>query len=467
MDYAGANANSLYKYQWDYIHNPQKMIGLLQDDEEGEYRDQTDLLLTTIYNQILVKNNLFHLSDIWDNESFIDLLKKLKPYLVQSFFVKEENNGYKIDKERYYKYIGLNNESEFTQEKYNSLTDEQIIKYELALTLTSKFNNILYSFKTNEKGKIKIIKRKFYIERKKESENKPIRYTWIDGRMHDYMDPRTYYKDGNYNEEKLQNDIKELILLMNSDWVTSLTHEKRLKREQRYFTLKSMFSEFMYNTGVYEISSISSSTAAELAEQIRLNYYEEEAAQYDVLWSLITIEKEKAEQIRLALEQRLAEDAVLKAFLEKQKGKAIRTMVVGGAGVITGVVIIVFFPPSAPGIVAGISTAVKAADIGFSLGTFIEGASMYHAITNDNFDRNKDYKLFRGIAVEMFGDGGARFYDLASVIVSIASVTDNVTTIYDLTKLSGKELEIIIRGINSGASSVSSVETGRTYFFKK
>jgi hypothetical protein len=37
MDYAGANANSLYKYQWDYIHNPQKMIGLLQDDEEGAY----------------------------------------------------------------------------------------------------------------------------------------------------------------------------------------------------------------------------------------------------------------------------------------------------------------------------------------------------------------------------------------------------------------------------------------------
>jgi hypothetical protein len=37
MDYAGANANSLYKYQWDYIHNPQKMIGLLQDDEEGAF----------------------------------------------------------------------------------------------------------------------------------------------------------------------------------------------------------------------------------------------------------------------------------------------------------------------------------------------------------------------------------------------------------------------------------------------
>ncbi len=36
MDYSGAEAISLYKYQWDYIHNPQSMIGLLQEDEEGE-----------------------------------------------------------------------------------------------------------------------------------------------------------------------------------------------------------------------------------------------------------------------------------------------------------------------------------------------------------------------------------------------------------------------------------------------
>jgi hypothetical protein len=45
MDYAGANANSLYKYQWDYIHNPQKMIGLLQDDEEGAVINRIQALI--------------------------------------------------------------------------------------------------------------------------------------------------------------------------------------------------------------------------------------------------------------------------------------------------------------------------------------------------------------------------------------------------------------------------------------
>jgi hypothetical protein len=36
MDYAGANANSLYKYQWDLIHDPQNMLfAFMQDEEEG------------------------------------------------------------------------------------------------------------------------------------------------------------------------------------------------------------------------------------------------------------------------------------------------------------------------------------------------------------------------------------------------------------------------------------------------
>jgi hypothetical protein len=51
MDYAGANANSLYKYQWDYIHNPQKMIGLLQDDEEGAM-EPGDLKLQKLISEL-------------------------------------------------------------------------------------------------------------------------------------------------------------------------------------------------------------------------------------------------------------------------------------------------------------------------------------------------------------------------------------------------------------------------------
>ena len=117
-----------------------------------------------------------------------------------------------------------------------------------------------------------------------------------------------------------------------------------------------------------------------------------------------------------------------------------------------------------PGAATAISTAV---DIGFSLGTFIEGASMYLAITNDNFDRNKDYNLFRGVAFEMLGDGGAKFYDLASVVVSVVSIKGNISTIQDLTKIKGSDIDIIIRAVNSGAGFVSSTETGLKYILKE
>ena len=35
MDYSGSEATKLYKHQWDNVHNPEKMIGWFQDDEES------------------------------------------------------------------------------------------------------------------------------------------------------------------------------------------------------------------------------------------------------------------------------------------------------------------------------------------------------------------------------------------------------------------------------------------------
>lgn len=45
MDYRGGVA--LNKYQWDYIHNPEAMLGLFEDDDEGNY--QTDGHYWTVY----------------------------------------------------------------------------------------------------------------------------------------------------------------------------------------------------------------------------------------------------------------------------------------------------------------------------------------------------------------------------------------------------------------------------------
>ena len=41
MDYSGQEATALYKYQWDLIHNPQRVwFAWLEDEEEGKYIDE-------------------------------------------------------------------------------------------------------------------------------------------------------------------------------------------------------------------------------------------------------------------------------------------------------------------------------------------------------------------------------------------------------------------------------------------
>jgi hypothetical protein len=73
MDYAGANANSLYKYQWDYIHNPQKMIGLLQDDEEGESGRVFINQLVKWIKENKEKPTPFHTAKFSDGEALVEV----------------------------------------------------------------------------------------------------------------------------------------------------------------------------------------------------------------------------------------------------------------------------------------------------------------------------------------------------------------------------------------------------------
>jgi hypothetical protein len=51
MDYvqpsSSNTANNLRKYQWDFIHDPEKMIGLFEDDEEGQLVVESDLAEAT------------------------------------------------------------------------------------------------------------------------------------------------------------------------------------------------------------------------------------------------------------------------------------------------------------------------------------------------------------------------------------------------------------------------------------
>jgi hypothetical protein len=100
MDYSGAGATSLYKYQWDNIQDPQSMIGLLQGDEEGEY-DNTPINknFTLLFDHIFKghrKKSYTYLDKI--NEELAKDIKIRKDDLSLSFQEGETDSWSKTEK---------------------------------------------------------------------------------------------------------------------------------------------------------------------------------------------------------------------------------------------------------------------------------------------------------------------------------------------------------------------------------
>ncbi|MGM0582763.1 MAG: hypothetical protein ACQETL_18960, partial [Bacteroidota bacterium] len=56
MDYR-PDGTDLYKHQWDLVHDPESMIGWLEDDEEGEMDMYCEQYIRDLLNQIYEKNN--------------------------------------------------------------------------------------------------------------------------------------------------------------------------------------------------------------------------------------------------------------------------------------------------------------------------------------------------------------------------------------------------------------------------
>ena len=72
MDYNGTNSE-LYKYQWDYIHNPQEgIVRWLVDDDEGELAVQIVQCLTAAAIDVAA-NNAFKWVELWYNGTPADI----------------------------------------------------------------------------------------------------------------------------------------------------------------------------------------------------------------------------------------------------------------------------------------------------------------------------------------------------------------------------------------------------------
>ena len=69
MDYTtNATATNLRKYQWDYIHNPENIVGVFEDDSEGAYEIKNGSFLC--YNGQFISN-----ANILNNDAFAKFYK--------------------------------------------------------------------------------------------------------------------------------------------------------------------------------------------------------------------------------------------------------------------------------------------------------------------------------------------------------------------------------------------------------
>jgi hypothetical protein len=82
MDYSTKpNATDLFKYQWDYCHNPENMTGLFQDDEEGEFvfgETAIENIVRAVRNVRCAKENNEGITNLYfSNYSYIIEIKDL------------------------------------------------------------------------------------------------------------------------------------------------------------------------------------------------------------------------------------------------------------------------------------------------------------------------------------------------------------------------------------------------------
>jgi hypothetical protein len=69
MDYR-PDGTDLYKHQWDLVHDPESMIGWLEDDEEGEMRMYCEQYISDLLNDINEKNseNSGLINSVWSGQ---------------------------------------------------------------------------------------------------------------------------------------------------------------------------------------------------------------------------------------------------------------------------------------------------------------------------------------------------------------------------------------------------------------
>ncbi len=448
LDYNGGTA--LYKYQWDLIHDPEKIwFAWLEEEGEGEMvltdEIKKNLIFKRLYEKVFIKR--FSIKDFWTEDEKLEILRYINSQIFNLFYIKNESGKFIWDYARFCSVKGIDRSTFNPTKASEELKKEHEREYSMANYIIKNYSELLLKpVNTYQTGFNEFVKY-FYDTKKTELGDNIFKYTWFDNQVREIIDPRTYYKNGNYDFKRFENDIKEYILLKNSEFVNPANRENETKKLTEYYSLLSMYGEYMYRIGIREIPKISSLKIDEIKSKF-YNYWELTEIQqykYFIEWRPLSDARwERGYQEWLA---KLRGAEALRTYLEAvQAGKvqAIKDIVIGTGGVtISGIVI------GTSEFTFGLDLAVGLAGMGYSLDRISGGISKLNAINNKVFYPNKEYRLVKGIIVDNYGTQGAALYDIGSLIVNVYNIAGTLT---------GTDLNQVLDYLSLGMDSYEIIE---------
>ena len=465
-----ATATNLRKYQWDYIHNPENIVGIFEDDSEGAsglpLTEAKHLFLNKLYSDIL--RDAFNIYDIWDETGKTAMLNEVRLKIKKVFYITNNENGSAVwDYKRFFSELGVNVDNVSALDLYNRYKDDEryIHNYSMANYVIKQVSDLFLKESGTYDVSFDEFVKLFY--NKKKAELGTLSYTWIDGRTSEMMDPRNYYKNDAYDFTKLENDVKELVLFKEEEYINPVSEEVDAAKIMRLNIILSMYGEYMYLKGCSEVPGITDD-GANVIKSFFYNYWEEkETEQWGFYWKWNTLNQERLAQERQRYLALLQGQQALEAYiqmLEDGKFQAILEIAGGGLSVGGTVAVFVFFPPANAG-----GWVLGSASIGFGSDQIAGGINKLNAIKTGMFDPSKEYKPVKGIIMGMAGEYGSQVgfaYDLTSILVGFLSARGEYKTITELPSLAGNELEAIIRGYSTGAETINT-SMGTYYLVKK
>jgi hypothetical protein len=406
-------------------------------------------------------------NNLWKDGYIRESLNNVKKSLMDEYYIYYD----KKEKDYLFNQDNWNNDHiELYKKNSEEYKREQVKAQVLFLLIREKWDNLF--FDAQRAKNCGSYNKHQAIEKRKKTKNKLFehfnnshcnngncKFQWLNGEYADFPDPRTYY---NYEKQKYEfkefkSDLRDAVYMNKSELIGSNEEASNLLEYHQQAWL-SRFSEFMYTRGVNEIPDLKDNN---IKQKIKNEFYKcwGSTDPYGFYWKWNTLKEERIERERQKLLKRLEAEKRVKEYLEDQENKAVMAMITGGVGAVTGITIMVIFPPSSLGTIVGL------ADIGFSVSTFVEGLAKYKDIQEEMFDPNKEYNVVKGILVDLSGNYGQEigvFYDLSEILSGFSSAGGNIMNIRKLKTLSGNELEIIVKGLNSGSGTVS---TGEKIFY--